>query len=356
MHVCRQMFRGEITVRRYDRSSCLICQSEGWHSTFSFTASENINQTSVIWSPHRKEKHKSCKWQHARTASQPSEGQVTFSRFGPRRGVWSRRNKKLIMLWAAFVSRLVWEDGEDEEAASLLQQRTQRQSERPAFHGQSLRKLKRSHRSPHWDARACTLCSEVDYKISSCLVWSFNPVVFMTWMGVQLGSLTYCVLLDGMSILQHWFIAISNQNHLRTWMSDYVDGLISSWSRNMHRNIKLQRAALQAEREHFILADVSRKGSFFGGFFPSADVCYPDLKMIYGKSSAEASWSSTNLKRPRRWGHYLHAASSAPRRPHASPPRISFQNDCSQLSFLSVIPEKTSALSFFPSFVPAFAE
>lgn len=26
------MIRAEITVRRYDRSSCLICQDEGWHS------------------------------------------------------------------------------------------------------------------------------------------------------------------------------------------------------------------------------------------------------------------------------------------------------------------------------------
>lgn len=51
MHVGQQMFRGEITVRRSNRSSCPICQSEGWHSAFSFTASENMNQTSVIC-PH----------------------------------------------------------------------------------------------------------------------------------------------------------------------------------------------------------------------------------------------------------------------------------------------------------------
>lgn len=51
MHAGQQMFRGEIAVRRSDGSSCLICQSDGWHSAFSFTASENINQTSVIY-PH----------------------------------------------------------------------------------------------------------------------------------------------------------------------------------------------------------------------------------------------------------------------------------------------------------------
>lgn len=32
MHVGQQMVRAEITVRRYNRSSCLICQDEGWHS------------------------------------------------------------------------------------------------------------------------------------------------------------------------------------------------------------------------------------------------------------------------------------------------------------------------------------
>lgn len=32
MCVGEQMIRAEITVRRYDRSSCLICQDEGWHS------------------------------------------------------------------------------------------------------------------------------------------------------------------------------------------------------------------------------------------------------------------------------------------------------------------------------------
>lgn len=32
MYVGEQMIRAEITVRRYDRSSCLICQDEGWHS------------------------------------------------------------------------------------------------------------------------------------------------------------------------------------------------------------------------------------------------------------------------------------------------------------------------------------
>lgn len=32
MHVGQQMIRAEITVRRYNRSSCLMCQDEGWRS------------------------------------------------------------------------------------------------------------------------------------------------------------------------------------------------------------------------------------------------------------------------------------------------------------------------------------
>lgn len=142
----------------------------------------------------------------ARKASQPSK-----QHFRPR----SCPNKKLIVLLASSISRF------------LFQEQT------PSISMDSLSKsicwaagLK--YCSPHWDARACTPCSEVDYKSSLCLVWSFNPVVFVAGRRAELGSMTYCVLLDGMSVSHHWFIAISNQNHLTTWMSDYVDGLISS--------------------------------------------------------------------------------------------------------------------------------
>lgn len=106
----------------------------------------------------------------------------------------------------------------------------------------------------------------------------------------------------------------------------------------MCRNIKLQRGALQAEREYFILADVSRNAVFF---FLSPDVCYHDLKMIYGKSSAEASWSTTNLKRPRRWGHYLHAVSS-----FSSFPKITAVNF---LFYLLVLKRHQRFLSFLSS-------
>lgn len=109
----------------------------------------------------------------------------------------------------------------------------------------------------------------------------------------------------------------------------------------MHKNIKLECGALQELRDNFILTDVSRKSVFF---FLSADVCYHDLKMIYGKSSSEDSWSGTNLKRPRRPGHYLHAAFSALGFPDTFKPQFSFQKDQSELSFLFVNPEKTLAV------------
>lgn len=151
----------------------------------------------------------------AHIANQPSK-----RHFGPR----LCPNKKLIMLLAASISRFLF----------LFQDRYK---DRPTVRlsMDSLSKsicwaagLKYSRCSPHRDARACTPCSAVDYKSSSCLVWSFNPVVFMTGRRAELGSMTYCVLLDGMSVSCHWFIAISNQNHLRTSMSDYIEGLISS--------------------------------------------------------------------------------------------------------------------------------
>lgn len=123
-------------------------------------------------------------------------------------------------------------------------------------------------------------------------------------------------------------------------MSDYVDGLVSSQTRNMHGNIKLQPG-----EGVFHIGRCEQEGRFFF-FFLSADVCYHDLKMIYGKSSAEASWSSTNLKRPRRWGHYLPAVSSSSSFPKITAVNFPFHP--------FVLKRHQRFLSFLSSF-PAFA-
>lgn len=119
MHAGQQMFRGEITVRRSNRSSCPICQSDGWHSAFSFTASENINQTSVI-----------CPHSESRGTETVNGSAHCKSTFKATFGLRLCPNKKLIMLLAASISRFLF----------LFQEQTQRKTDRPSFHGQSLQK------------------------------------------------------------------------------------------------------------------------------------------------------------------------------------------------------------------------
>lgn len=121
------------------------------------------------------------------------------------------------------ISRFIWEDGGDVYAgvtkplpSVLLRNNaitdTKTAPPPPSY---SLSKsmcwaavLKYLRCSPHWDARACTLCSKVDYKSSSYSVWRFNPVVLMTQTRVDLWYMTCCLVLDLMSVLHYWFIAI----------------------------------------------------------------------------------------------------------------------------------------------------
>lgn len=170
------MFRGGITVRRYDRSSCLICQSEGWLSAFSFAAKENINKTSVICSPARNSRSESGRRRRRAQRINLKNGArsplVFDSAYSATADLFIEKCQ--LIRWPEEAnktsSRFAGEGGGDVYAGVTKPLPGHKDSV-------PLQSLKRLRCGPHRDARACTLCSKVDYKSSWYVVGRFNPVV-----------------------------------------------------------------------------------------------------------------------------------------------------------------------------------